>query len=251
MHMTAAKQQIKNYIRIFLIILFCTVLLLQNSAIVLALSKEQKQVMDSGALYTNVAPDCSVQSNNSQPASSAQPQINLDKIAQKYSLQSAIVKPIGDTAVASYKADQAPDATASVLKLLIADVLLHKNPDLNQKVKIKSSELYSSGDATVGQSISIRDVMRQTLSERSWDTGANVLIDAAGGLSAITNSAHNLGYSSTNIVTYYHDPPAGRNLTTVSDLTKAMEDIFAKSSADFKVAQEEYSNQLNIILSNR
>ncbi len=94
------------------------------------------------------------------------------------------------------------------LKLLIADVLLHKNPDLSKTVKIKSSQLYSSGDATVGDSITLADVMKQTLSERSWDTGANVLMDEIGSFDQITDAAHDLGYTSTKVLRITTTHPA-------------------------------------------
>jgi hypothetical protein len=101
------------------------------------------------------------------------PSVDLDALAKKYDLQSAIVKKIGGDVIGSSNADQPPAAPASVLKSLIADVLLHNNPDLSKNVTVQAKELYSSSDGSAGQSMKLADVLKKTLSEESWDTGAN------------------------------------------------------------------------------
>jgi hypothetical protein len=203
----------------------------QFTQIASALSDKQKKLLNEYVNYYNVE-ICSTDG----PARTTS--INLENVAKEYNLQSAIVKEVGGNELGSFNPDESPKAPASVLKMLIADVVLHKNVDLAKSVTIESKQIYSAGDATAGQSIKLKEVLDRTLSETSWDTGANILIDEAGGFKSITDAAHELGYRSTDIVNYYHDPPPKPfNSTTVTDLTKAMEDIFTSKGADFEAAQ--------------
>jgi hypothetical protein len=229
---------LKVYIRATFAILASFVLM---SSHVYGLSAANKKGIDIGARYANADGACAPASATDSTPTAATPSsqnLDLNKIADKYKLQSAIVKQIKGSVVGDYKSTEPPDATASVLKLLIADVLLHKNPDLNSVVKVKSSQIYQTGDATAGDSMKLSEVIHETLSERSWDTGANMLIDAAGGLSEITKSAHDLGYKDTNIETHYTaGTPSGKNTTTSSDLTKAMEDIFTNDGDNYTIVK--------------
>lgn len=206
-----------------------------------ALSQAQKNALNSGVYYFNTDVSdgtCDSSTDSSTSSSSTINAVDLTAIAAKYdAFQSAIVKQVGGPVIGSYKADQPPITPASVLKLIIADVFLHTNPDLNKSITIKGSELYSSTDAKVGTSIKLSDVLQRTLSEESWNTGANILIEEAGGTTAVTASAHKLGYTKTDINTHYHDPPQGQNSTVVSDLTKAMENIYLATGPNYLVAQ--------------
>jgi hypothetical protein len=75
----------------------------------------------------------------------------------------------------------------------------------------------------------------------SADTAPNVLIDEVGGLDKVTEEAKKLGYANTTIGSYYNaagKPTKSPNRSTVTDLTKAMENVYTGQGADFRVAQE-------------
>lgn len=177
-------------------------------------------------------------------------QINLSSIAGKYDkFQSAVVKQLGGKVVNSYNSDQSPATPASVLKLIIAHVFLNTNPDLDRPAVIKPTDLYfgpgsgagSADNPKAGQAgLTLKDMLYQTLSTNSSDTDANVLIDASGGLKAVNSAAHALGYTSTNIGSYYNDKGASTfspNKSTASDLTKAMEAVYTGVGVNYGVAQ--------------
>lgn len=165
--------------------------------------------------------------------------LNISTIVNKYSLQSVLVKQVGGSAIASNNESKPPDSPASVMKLVIADVFLHTNPDLSKLWTVKSQELYGVGDTwSVGTKVSLDTVLKETLNINSSNTGANILIDAAGGRSSANASAHSLGYEKTDIVAYYNNKPTGNNKTTVTDLTKVMEKIYTASGRGYKVAQD-------------
>ena len=175
--------------------------------------------------------------------------LDIAPIISKYSLQSVLVKQVGGQVIASHNSDQSPDRTASVLKLIIAHAFLETNPDLSKSWIITPQELYGPNNEVLaaGQSITLSDALNSTLNINSSNVRANVLIDAAGGLSAINSAAHSLGYNSTDIVAYYHDPPTSINKTAVSDLTKAMEAIYTSSGSGYLAAQTAlHENYFNI-----
>jgi hypothetical protein len=191
-----------------------------------------------------------VSSGTAQATNLASPQLDLTATAKKYGIDTAIVKQVGGSVVGAYNADQPPDSPASVLKLIIADVFLQTKPDLSKSVAITKDENYfSPGNGSgaldqpkTGQKITLSDALTQTL-EKSSDTDANILIDAAGGLSKTTELAHQRGYKSTDIKAYYSNSATSvLNQTTVTDLTKAMENIFTESGAGYKQAQDALSS---------
>lgn len=194
---------------------------------------------------------CSPVSPTSTPGNTAKANGNLDlaAVVSKYGLQSVIVKQVGGSVVGAVNADQAPDRTASVLKLIIAHAFLSKDPNLSKQVTIKASQDYGSGDPVfhVGQTVSLQEVLTNTLNINSSNIGANVLVDETGGLSATNSTAHSLGYSQTSIVAYYHDPPSAINKSTVTDLTKALETIYTTSGSGYQIAKDALNeNYFNI-----
>jgi hypothetical protein len=172
---------------------------------------------------------------------SAPTSIDLASIAKKYGLQSALVKQIGGKTIGSYQADTPPAQPASILKLIFAQILLSKNPDLDKTVTITTNEVYGPGDNyKAGQTISLRDALKATFID-SQNTTANVLLDAAGVKpgAAATAAARSLGYSSTVINNYYNSG-GGTNKSTATDLSKAMEDIY--SAAGGKTSGNNYAD---------
>ncbi len=172
--------------------------------------------------------------------------LNIDSVVSKYPLQSVLVKQVGGGVVAAHNADQPPASVASVMKLIVADVFLHTGPDLSKSWTVKQQEISNEGDIwSVGSSVSLETALTKTLGIDSSNEGANILIDAAGGPAAVGKAAHDLGYSQTDIVAYYHDPHnvdgAGRqqgdNKTTVTDLTTAIEKIYNATGSGYQVAQ--------------
>ncbi len=179
-------------------------------------------------------------------SSQANTTINLNDISTKYGLHSVFTKQVGGNVLGSVNSDQSPGSVASVLKLIIADVFLSKNPDLTKTVTVTAQENYfgaSGGDGSLvspktGQSISLKDALEQTL-KFSSDTNANVLIDASGGLQAATDAAHGLGYGKTSILSYYNDAGAATiapNATTVTELTTSMEKYATSSDPTYQSA---------------
>lgn len=215
-----------------------------------ALSDAQKKVFDSGIYYFNTETANCIPTNVNSSSQIAS-QLDLETIAKKYQLQSAIIKQVGGEIVASYKADDPPNSPASVLKLIIASTFLSNNPNLDKKVLVKADQLYkppggdSLEDPHKGQTISLRDTLEMTLMKSS-NTGANILIAEAGGFKSITSKAHQLGYTSTEINAYFSDAATKvLNKTTSADLTGAMEDIFSHENDSYKVAQIALRNSTN------
>ncbi|MGH7156996.1 MAG: C39 family peptidase [Candidatus Saccharimonadales bacterium] len=172
--------------------------------------------------------------------------LDLSSIVSKYGLQSAEVKQIGGSVLGTVNATVPPANPVSVMKLVIADVFLHTNPNLGQAAVIRTADLYNgpgtgSGkpeDPKAGQTgLTLGDMLQQMLNDNSSDTDANVLIDAAGGLPTVQTSANSLGYTHTKIVNYYNHN-GGNNQTTASDLTEAMENVYTAAGNNYHSAQD-------------
>lgn len=178
--------------------------------------------------------------NKSQPKES----IDLSKIAKENNLHSAAVMQLGQKELlADYKSETSPSAVASLIKLVIADAFLSKNPRLDKKITIKSSQLYSSSaqgtawDPKAGEEFTLKQSLEYTL-KNSSNTHANVLIDELGGPAAATAQAEELGYKSTKITSYFSSTGGGTpRKSNAQDLTKAMDNIFSEEQGDYKTAQ--------------
>jgi hypothetical protein len=213
-----------------------------------ALSQEQQRLLDSGIYYYDTATSCTDSAATPSGSSSGNTKLDLAAIAKKYGIGWAEVKQLGSSVVDSYNASTPPPAPASVLKLVIADVFLHTNPDLSAKAVIKSNDIYdpnlANGDPQTpkaGQAgLTLGNMLTETLMDSS-DTDANVLIDASGGLDKANQSAHALGYKGTTIGSYYNSRGKvtnSANQSTVSDLTDAMDNVYGSTSLKYQPAQD-------------
>jgi cell wall-associated NlpC family hydrolase len=143
---------------------------------------------------------------------------DVSSVAQKYNIQSIIVHQVGGNDVASFNATVPPSYPASMAKLIVADVFITMYPDLKNS--------------------SLKESLIQMLSNSS-NSDANTLINAVGGLSAVTQKAHQLGYTSTNINDYFSDAGNDPNKTsTVKDISDAMNKIFTQKGQGYIVAQD-------------
>lgn len=173
--------------------------------------------------------------------------IDLASLASRYGLHSVLIKQIGGGEVASLNSKGIPDSPASTLKAIIADTLLQSNPDLSKDVTVLSRHLYegtgagSIQDPKAGKTVSLGEALEITLTYSS-NTYANVLIDAAGGLSGFTEKAKSLGYSSTEAVSYFNSSATRVNKTTVTDLTAAMEHLYTTRAEGYTRAQKALQN---------
>lgn len=153
--------------------------------------------------------------SNGGTVTSSPATVDVAAVAKKYGLHSAMVKQINGPVIDSYNVDQQPNAPASVLKLIIADLFLQKNPSPSESDK---------------------KIMQQML-QYSDNNAANSLMDKTG--LPLTAAARQRGYNQTNIDAHY-DANATKviNGTTVSDLTKAMENIFNGTGDGYGAAKE-------------
>jgi murein DD-endopeptidase MepM/ murein hydrolase activator NlpD/lysophospholipase L1-like esterase len=171
-------------------------------------------------------------------------QLDLAAVANVNGLHSAAVRELGGKDQASYKANEVPGSVASTIKLIIADAFLDANPNLDKKITIKDEHLYGGGtpqgtpwDPNAGQTFTLRQSLQHAL-QKSSNVQANVLIDEAGGPDKITETAQRLGYSSTEITSYFKSSGSSKpRKSTAGDLTNAMNAIFTKKDANYKVAQ--------------
>lgn len=217
-----------------------------------ALSQAQKDVLNKGIYYFNVDAGSSVCSGltdlSAAQAGATNSPASLDSIAQKYSLQSAIVEQVGGGVVASYQADQPPSTPASTMKLIIVDTLLRSGLNLNKTVSIPASIEYNDGKGNleyIGSSITLSDAMDKTL-RQSGNTSANVLMYALGGeqseaksVAAFTQKAQAYGYTNTIVKGYYSALNDGKNTSTISDEVAAMDHIFTASGSGYSQAQQD------------
>lgn len=171
-------------------------------------------------------------------------QLDLAAVANVNGLHSAAVRELGGKDQASYKANEVPGSVASTIKLIIADAFLDANPNLDKRITIKNEHLYGGGtpqgtpwDPKAGQTFTLRQALQHTL-QKSSNVQANVLIDEAGGPDKITETAQRLGYSSTEITSYFKfSGSSNPRKSTAGDLTNAMNAIFTKKDEKYKVAQ--------------
>lgn len=197
--------------------------------------------------YDASAGSCSTAS--SAPVSDSAPaSISLDDIAKEHpEFHSGVVKQIGGPVLAKKNSDQSPPAVASVLKLIIADLYLRSDPDLDKSVIIKQHQVYDPAHTTgtayapkAGQSVKLKNLLTEMLSHSS-DTAPNVLIDELGGLDKTSAEATKVGYTDTTIGSYYNSegkPTKSINRSTADDLTKAMENLYTTTGANYEIAQE-------------
>lgn len=201
-----------------------------------ALSREQKRIFDSGIYYfnTNGGEACSSAGVDTSSSGSS---LDITSIANKYSLQSAIVMQLGGSVIGSYNADEPPVTPASTMKLVIASTLLKSGLDLGQIVDV-TRDLYYNGNNDLGTNkVSLQTAMDQMLS-RSSNVGANVIMKALGGVGAFTDKANSYGYTHTKVGGYYDPKNDGKNSSTISDQAAAMNDIFSKQDGGYRTAQD-------------
>ena len=95
------------------------------------------------------------------------------------------------------------------------------------------------------QSITVEKAL-QLMLEKSNNTATNFLIKALGGFDAVNSSFVALGYSKTKITGFFNirneRGSFGEKKITSNDVTKAMSDIFNKSSSGAKLTQQYLSN---------
>ncbi|HEX5447787.1 MAG TPA: serine hydrolase [Candidatus Saccharimonadales bacterium] len=216
----------------------CLVALVTQVPAVRALSADQKNIFDEHIFYFNVdsgSNSCSDLTTNIQSSSSSS--TSLQSIAQKYSLQSAIIEKVGGGAVDSYKADQPPNTPASTMKLIIADVAIRSGLNLDQSISVSGEEVYPSDvsypDPT---SIPLSTAMDKMLSLSS-NTAANALMKAMGGVGVFTQKAHSYDYSHTTVNGYYNPKNDGKNSSTIGDEANAMNHIFSTQGEAYSTAQ--------------
>ena len=184
-------------------------------------------------------------SPDDETSSDASASLDLEELAKKFNLISVAVTKIDGSEVDSYQADEVPESVASIIKLVIADAFLKTKPDLNKKVTIKSKHLYGGAtpsgkpwDPKAGQEFTLKQSLEYAL-KNSSNTHANVLIDEAGGPNKITQMAKSMGYSATDITSYFKDTNSSSNprKSTANDLAKAMSNIFSAKDEGHKIAQ--------------
>lgn len=164
-------------------------------------------------ILDGLPPTSSSTAANSTAASSS---LDLDAIAKKYGLHSAMVKQLGGPVLGTYNADQPPNQPASVMKLIIAHVFLEKHPHPEDYATTFDRMLH----------LSLNDA-------------PNKLIRDIDGTDVANSVAKSLGYNDT--VIDYYDPegdPKYTKTATVSDLTKAMESVYTGSGPGYSIAQE-------------
>ncbi len=104
--------------------------------------------------------------------------------------------------------------------------------DLDKKYAISSSQKVGGSGVIINMNVSelsLYDLVYYMMVE-SDNTAGNVLIDLAGGLSAVTDYCHSLGCTNTQLGRYFMQtavPPVTENYTTANDLIELMQKLHA------------------------
>ncbi len=203
---------------------------------------------DTSAAGTANEPSCCPGSTSTAtPAPAVSGNLDISQIVSKYNLQSAIIEEQGGNTIASYQSDQPPSTPASTMKLIIVDTLLRSGISLDKTVRVDPSLVYSTGnpkDLKAGDTTTLRNAMQLTF-EISSNTGANVLMQAMGGVDAFTQKAQSYGYTHTDVKGYYSPANDGVNKSTIGDEADAMNHILSTSGGDYGTAQNalQYASQ--------
>ncbi|HEX7260121.1 MAG TPA: serine hydrolase [Candidatus Saccharimonadia bacterium] len=166
---------------------------------------------------------------------------SLRGIARDNDVHSVVVQYLGQDVLEAYNEGDPPNTPASMLKLIIVDAVLNTSGvNLDDEITATSAVLYggANGDRlAVGDVVTVRDAITAALA-RSSNGHANMLIRQAGGFAAITAMAHSLGYTNTDINRYFKDAPSGpANVTTASNIARAMHKLYTNDRAGYEVAQ--------------
>lgn len=204
----------------------------------LALSQEQRKIFNKGIYYYNFDA-CGLIEKTVEDNTGGK--INLDKVAQKYNLQSAVAMEVGKGVVGDYQSDTPPVSPASTMKLVIAATLIEEGVDLSKSVNIGSDVLYSGpGDDTwlAGKSSTTLQNALQGMLEVSSNVAANVLMKELGGVSTFTQKAKAAGYKTTQVGTFYNASAPAVNKSSIGDQAKAMDYIIKSKDAGNSVAKK-------------
>jgi|GEM_PF-1495707 len=190
---------------------------------------------------------CSSSTSTTTPAPAVSGTLDISQIVAKYNLQSAIIQEQGGGVIASYKSDQPPSTPASTMKLIIVDTLLRSGISLDKTVRVSSGLVYATGnpkDLKAGDTTTLSNAMQLTF-EISSNTGANVLMQAMGGVTTFTQKAQAYGYTHTDVKGYYSPANDGINKSTIGDEADAMNHILSTSGSDYGTAQNalQYASQ--------
>lgn len=124
--------------------------------------------------------------------------------------------------------------SASMVKMLIAAAFLERvhvgEFSLDDPYTLQASDIVGGtgtlGGLGAGASVTYRDILEKMIYV-SDNTGANILIDAAGGMSAVNAEAEKLGLESTQLNRYMMDEEAAsagiENYTSADDLATLFE----------------------------
>lgn len=209
-----------------------------NPVATYALSKEQKKIYNKGIYYYNFDA-CSLIEKTVGDNTAGK--INLDKIAQKHNLQSAVAIEVGKDVVGDSDSDTPPASPASTLKLVIAATLIEEKVNLDKSVTIGNDVLYSGrGDDTWlanKSSTTLRNALQGML-EKSSNVAANVLMKEMGGISTFTEKAQAAGYKTTQINTFYNASAPSTNKSSIGDQAKAMDYLINSKSSDSVIARK-------------
>ena len=168
----------------------------------------------------------------------------LAKIADQYGLQSIVIQQVGGNIIQSYKGQEPPNQPASVLKLIIADVLINSDLKLDKKVQFTRDDMYAgngSDNRKVGDTTTLDDSLKQMVGHNSSNTDANIIMRELGGPAKVTETLKSMGYKNTDIEAYFKDSTITvKNSTTAEDVSRAMSRIYQDSSnkPGYKTAQE-------------
>ena len=236
-------------------------------------SSSRQSSFEASDIMSSVAEDPSSSSTSSSSEAEAKPEpenpanaaaleqasADMQAIAQASGMEvNAAVIDLTSGGVAGYRGSE-PMVSASMIKLAIAYAFLERvqagEYSLDAYYTLQSSDIVG-GTGTLaglgaGASVSYGELLNKMISV-SDNTGANVLISAAGGMDAVNASARSLGLSATSLNRYMMDSSAMaagiENYTSADDVAKLLQMAYegtfvdASSSALVMQALEEQSD---------